>query len=91
MCCLLQQMLYHKVIIKLYIYIYLIKVDNLKKTFKYFFYYYLRQHIFSEFEEFESYLAQYKVMRYMPSLSEISKFKDGGIAIIDQIICSHAR
>lgn len=46
---------------------------------------------FPEFEQLERYLAGYKVMRYVPSLSEISKFKDGGVAIVDQIICSHAR
>ncbi|XP_032671936.1 GDP-fucose protein O-fucosyltransferase 2 isoform X2 [Odontomachus brunneus] len=44
-----------------------------------------------EFERLEWYLARYKVMRYVPSWSEIKRFKDGGVAIIDQIICSHAR
>ncbi|EZA49132.1 hypothetical protein DMN91_005200 [Ooceraea biroi] len=44
-----------------------------------------------EFEELKSYLPQYKVLKYVPSKYVINKFKDGGIAIIDQIICSHAR
>ncbi|KAL0102567.1 hypothetical protein PUN28_018099 [Cardiocondyla obscurior] len=44
-----------------------------------------------EFEELKSYLSQYKVMKYIPSNYVISKFKDGGVAIIDQIICSYAR
>ncbi|XP_014471925.1 PREDICTED: GDP-fucose protein O-fucosyltransferase 2 isoform X2 [Dinoponera quadriceps] len=44
-----------------------------------------------EFEQLKSYLARYKVLRYVPSLSELKQFKDGGVAIVDQIICSHAR
>ncbi|XP_046975654.1 GDP-fucose protein O-fucosyltransferase 2 [Vanessa cardui] len=32
----------------------------------------------------------YKVHFYLPTQSELDKFKDGGVAIIDQIICSHA-
>lgn len=45
----------------------------------------------NEFEELKSYLPQYKVMKYVPSNYVINKFKDGGVAIIDQIICSYAR
>ncbi|XP_018347461.1 PREDICTED: GDP-fucose protein O-fucosyltransferase 2 [Trachymyrmex septentrionalis] len=44
-----------------------------------------------EFEELKLYLPQYKVMKYVPSDYVINKFKDGGVAIIDQIICSYAR
>lgn len=34
---------------------------------------------------------KYSVFRYKPSKYVKEKFKDGGVAIIDQIICSHAR
>lgn len=44
-----------------------------------------------EFEELKSHLPQYKVMRFVPSNYVMRKFKDGGVAIIDQIICSYAR
>ncbi|KYM92137.1 GDP-fucose protein O-fucosyltransferase 2, partial [Atta colombica] len=44
-----------------------------------------------EFEELKLYLPQYKIMKYVPSDYVINKFKDGGVAIIDQIICSYAR
>jgi len=43
------------------------------------------KYIFSEFEELKSYLPQYKVLKYVPSEYVMNKFKDGGIAIIDQI------
>lgn len=32
----------------------------------------------------------YKVYYYLPSEEDLDNFKDGGVAIIDQIICSHA-
>ncbi|CAK1587905.1 unnamed protein product [Parnassius mnemosyne] len=32
----------------------------------------------------------YKVYYYVPSKSDLARYKDGGVAIIDQIICSHA-
>lgn len=44
-----------------------------------------------EFEELKSYMPQYKVLKFVPSDYVINKFKDGGVAIIDQIICSYAR
>ncbi|KAK0079508.1 hypothetical protein PV325_001172 [Microctonus aethiopoides] len=44
-----------------------------------------------EYEELKQYLFNYKVYRYKPSMNVKNKFKDGGIAIIDQIICSTAR
>nr|XP_033336378.1 GDP-fucose protein O-fucosyltransferase 2 [Megalopta genalis] len=45
----------------------------------------------SEFNELKEYLTEYTVLRYIPSDYILNKFKDGGVAIIDQIICSHAR
>ncbi|CAG2058096.1 unnamed protein product [Timema podura] len=44
-----------------------------------------------EFEELQSYLPKYQLFRYTPSKTVKEKYKDGGVAIIDQIICSHAR
>lgn len=35
-------------------------------------------------------LLGYKVYFYLPSKSDLEEYKDGGLAIIDQIICSHA-
>ncbi|XP_055845704.1 GDP-fucose protein O-fucosyltransferase 2 [Episyrphus balteatus] len=45
-----------------------------------------------EFKNLKSYLQRGRVYRFMAeSLHQKSLIKDGGIAIIDQIICSHAR
>lgn len=45
-----------------------------------------------EFEEFKSYLKEVAtVVRYVPSKKILETHRDGGIAIIDQWICSHAR
>ncbi|XP_046838618.1 GDP-fucose protein O-fucosyltransferase 2 isoform X1 [Vespa crabro] len=44
-----------------------------------------------ELAELKSFLPQYTVLNYVPSDYVKKKFKDGGIAIIDQIICSYAR
>ncbi|KAK2577524.1 hypothetical protein KPH14_003615 [Odynerus spinipes] len=44
-----------------------------------------------ELAELKSYLTQYTVINYVPPNYVKEKFKDGGIAIIDQIICSYAR
>ncbi|VEN54367.1 unnamed protein product [Callosobruchus maculatus] len=44
-----------------------------------------------EFEHLSSLLSRYKVKRYTASEAFRSKYKDGGVAIVDQIICSHAR
>lgn len=45
-----------------------------------------------EFEELKGYLKEYEVLRYKPPSDEIHKtYKDGGLAIIDQWICAHAR
>ncbi|CAK9833567.1 GDP-fucose protein O-fucosyltransferase 2 [Anthophora retusa] len=44
-----------------------------------------------EFNELKGHLSGYIVLRFVPSDYVLNKFKDGGVAIIDQIICSHAR
>lgn len=44
-----------------------------------------------EFNELREYLSNYTILRFIPSNYVLNKFKDGGIAIIDQIICSYAR
>ncbi|XP_022313246.2 GDP-fucose protein O-fucosyltransferase 2-like [Crassostrea virginica] len=44
-----------------------------------------------EFEEFQSYFKNSKVYRFVPSKEMKEKYKDGGIAIIDQWIVAHAR
>ena len=44
-----------------------------------------------EFNELKSYLKSYQVLRFTPTKVELELYKDGGIAIIDQIICSHAQ
>ena len=44
-----------------------------------------------EYEELKSYMGDYKVVRFTPSKEQLEKYRDGGIAIIDQWICAHAR
>lgn len=44
-----------------------------------------------EFNELGGYLENYKVVKFTPTDYVLKKFKDGGVAIIDQIICSYAR
>ncbi|KAJ8869067.1 hypothetical protein PR048_030628 [Dryococelus australis] len=51
----------------------------------------VRPNLDSEFEELKSHLVEYEVYHYKPSANVKKRYKDGGIAIIDQIICSHAR
>ena len=36
-------------------------------------------------------LPNYNVVKYIPTPEELEDYKDGGVAIIDQIIASHAR
>lgn len=44
-----------------------------------------------EIKNFKSYLPRYRIVRFTPeTLQQKSVLKDGGIAIIDQLICSHA-
>lgn len=46
----------------------------------------------SEFHDLKNYLKRFKVVRYSPeSRDEMTRLKDGGVAVIDQIVCSHAR
>ena len=44
-----------------------------------------------EFQELQAHLPEYKVVRYQPPKDIHVRFKDGGVAIIDQLICSSAR
>lgn len=45
-----------------------------------------------EYRNFKSFLSRYRVTKFKPSSSdERDQLKPGGIAIVDQIICSHAR
>lgn len=45
-----------------------------------------------EYHDLKSYLPRYRVIKFKPSSSvEQKSFGAGGIAIIDQIICSHSR
>ena len=45
-----------------------------------------------EYEEFKREMGEgYTVTKFQPSGDQLEKYMDGGVAIIDQIICSHAR
>ncbi|CAF0718380.1 unnamed protein product [Brachionus calyciflorus] len=44
-----------------------------------------------EFNELKGYLSEYQVVRYTPDLEELKKFKDGGVSIIDQLICAYSK
>lgn len=45
-----------------------------------------------EFYDLKGYLRQYHVVKFTPSSdAEREKLKPGGIAIVDQIVCSYAR
>ncbi|CAH1798259.1 unnamed protein product, partial [Owenia fusiformis] len=45
----------------------------------------------SEYDELKHHLNGYQVHRFIPDSDLLDLYKDGGIAIIDQIICSHAK
>lgn len=46
----------------------------------------------NEFNDLKNYLRPYRVVKYKPeSKAQFAQLKDGGVAIIDQIICAHAR
>jgi len=45
----------------------------------------------SEFNQIKSFLHDIKVLRYKPPSEVLKRYKDGGVAILDQIICSHAK
>merc|ERR1712096_96532 len=44
-----------------------------------------------EFSKLSKNIKGVKIVRFEPTKQELEKFKDGGVAIIDQSICSHAR
>nr|XP_023014074.1 GDP-fucose protein O-fucosyltransferase 2 isoform X1 [Leptinotarsa decemlineata] len=44
-----------------------------------------------EFQDLSNSLSEYKVVKYSPPYDVVKKYGDGGVAIIDQIICSYAR
>jgi len=44
-----------------------------------------------EFKELNANTKDVKVVRFEPTKEELELFQDGGVAIIDQSICSHAR
>jgi peptide-O-fucosyltransferase len=44
-----------------------------------------------EFVELQRHLQEYQVVQYEPPAAVKQTYKDGGVAIIEQIICSHAR
>ncbi|XP_072020609.1 GDP-fucose protein O-fucosyltransferase 2-like isoform X2 [Amphiura filiformis] len=44
-----------------------------------------------EIDEFKKYLSNFKVVNYVPPKVVLEKYMDGGVAIIDQWICAHAR
>ena len=46
---------------------------------------------FSEFEEFKGYFKKAEVFKFEPTKELLEKYKDGGVAIIDQWIAAHAR
>jgi len=45
----------------------------------------------TEIRKLRKHLSEFSVYRYEPALNVISKYKDGGVAIVDQWICAHAR
>lgn len=44
-----------------------------------------------EFDEVKNLLSGYEVYRFRPTKEILEKYMDGGVAIIDQWICAHAR
>ncbi|XP_040172562.1 GDP-fucose protein O-fucosyltransferase 2 isoform X2 [Anopheles arabiensis] len=45
-----------------------------------------------EFYNLKNYLKRFRVVRFVPeSYEQRAELKDGGVAIVDQIVCSHAR
>ncbi|CAG5119564.1 unnamed protein product [Candidula unifasciata] len=45
----------------------------------------------TEYDELKGYLTDFSVYQFEPTLEARAKYKDGGVAIIDQWICAHAR
>lgn len=44
-----------------------------------------------EIEELKIYLRGFKLINFKPSAKDLETFKDGGISIIDQLICAKAK
>lgn len=44
-----------------------------------------------EFEELNNYLKPFEVFKFEADEKTLNNFLDGGVAIIDQIICSQAK
>lgn len=44
-----------------------------------------------EFQELQENMEEIKAVRFEPTEEELKAFKDGGVAIVDQSICSHAK
>jgi len=44
-----------------------------------------------EVEELKNYLQPYQVFKFEADKETLTNFLDGGVAIIDQIICSQAK
>lgn len=55
-------------------------------------YLYQTIYCFSEFTQLQKLLnPTYTVLKYNPDVEIVKEYKDGGVAIIEQIICSYAR
>lgn len=44
-----------------------------------------------EVEDLKNYLQPYKMFKFQADKKTLNNFLDGGVAIIDQIICSQAK
>ena len=48
--------------------------------------------LFKEINELKSSLKEHRLIYYRPEdYDELYEYKDGGVAIIDQLVCAHAR
>ena len=45
----------------------------------------------TEVKQLKENLAEFSVRQFEPTLDVVKKYKDGGVAIVDQWICAHAR
>jgi peptide-O-fucosyltransferase len=45
----------------------------------------------SEIDELVVFLKNYTIVRFAPTQAELKRYYDGGVAIIDQWICAHAK
>lgn len=51
----------------------------------------LIQHIISEFNKLSNYLEPFQVLKFEADAKILNTYMDGGVAIVDQIICSQAK